>query len=132
MEPFTLKGTDLCPQVILDPGKGIFELSGRSYPDDVIEVYTPVFQWLKRYAEDPLETTEFKFRMEYFNTASAKIILDILTHFEEMIQSGHQVRVKWYYTREDEDMQQAGKEYAAIVDVPFELIDYQDDSGFLP
>ena len=123
-----MEGTDLCPRVVLDPGKGVFELSGRSYPDDVIELYTPVFKWLKEYTENPLETTEFVFRMEYFNTASAKIILDILTNFEEMIKNGYLVKVKWYYTPEDEDMQQAGKEYAAIVEVPFELIAYDEDS----
>jgi len=129
MEALILEGTDLRPKVILDPDSGKFEMSGRSYPDDVIELYTPVFRWLSEYAENPLESTMFTFKMEYFNTASAKIILDLLTHFEEMIEQGHQVLVKWYYLEEDEDMQQAGKEYAAIVEVPFELISYNEGNA---
>lgn len=122
MEPFILKGTDISAQVILDPGNGNFELSGRSYPDNVIEFFTPVYRWLNEYAKDPLDKTVFNFRMEYFNTASAKVILDIMTHFEEMIEEGHQVLIRWHFTAEDEDMQKAGEEYANMVDVPFEMV----------
>ena len=94
----------------------------QAYPDDVIEFFTPVYRWLNAYAKDPLDTTVFNFRMEYFNTASAKVILDIMTHFEEMIEEGHQVMVRWHYPEEDEDMMEAGEEYSEMVDVPFEMV----------
>ena len=80
--------------------------------------------WLEEYAKDPLDITIFNFKLTYFNTASSKIILDILTHFEEMIEEGHEVMVRWHYPEEDEDMLEAGEEYSEMVDVPFEMVSY--------
>ena len=98
------------------------EISGRSLPEDVNTFYEPVLSWLEDYSKEALDTTSFNFKLTYFNTASSKIILDILTQFEEMIEEGHKVLVKWHFPEEDEDMQEAGEEYADMVDVPFEMI----------
>ena len=124
MEPFKIKGTEDSPQVILDTGEDILELSGRSLPEDVNTFYEPVLSWIEEYAKAPLKNTVFNFKLTYFNTASSKVILDILTHFEEMIEEGHQVLVRWHFPDEDEDMQEAGEEYADMVDVPFEMVSY--------
>jgi len=60
--------------------------------------------------------------MVYFNTASSKMILDIMMKFEEMYQDGKDVLIRWFYPEDDEDMQEAGEEYADMVDVPFEQV----------
>ena len=60
--------------------------------------------------------------MIYFNTASSKMLLDILMKLEDMHKAGKESLVKWYYPEDDEDMKEAGEEYADIVDVPFEQI----------
>jgi hypothetical protein len=39
-----------------------------------------------------------------------------------MIEEGHKVMVRWHYPEEDEDMKEAGEEYAEMVDVPFEMV----------
>ena len=124
MEKLKIQGTEDSPQVILDTGENILELSGRSLPEDVNTFYEPILSWIEEYAKDPLENTVFNFKLTYFNTASSKVILDILTHFEEMIEEGKQVLVRWHSPDEDEDMQEAGEEYADMVDVPFEMVSY--------
>ena len=45
---------------------------------------------------------------------------------EEMHEDGNEVLIKWFYPEDDEDMEEAGEEYADIVDVPFESISYTD------
>lgn len=124
MEALTIKGTEDSPQVTLDLNANILELSGRSLPEDVNTFYEPVLSWIEEYSKNPLPSTVFNFKLTYFNTASSKVILDILTHFEEMIEEGHQVLVRWHYPDEDEDMMEAGEEYADMVEVPFELVSY--------
>jgi hypothetical protein len=62
--------------------------------------------------------------LSYFNTASSKIILDILLKLEEIRNNGANVEIKWHYSSDDEDMMEAGEEYAEIVDIPIELIEY--------
>ncbi len=77
--------------------------------------------------KSPNEATQFEFALEYFNTASSKIFLDIFTRFEKLKQAGKQVRVKWVYDEDDEDMEMAGQEYAKLCDVEFEFLPVEGD-----
>ena len=43
---------------------------------------------------------------------------------EDLHNKGNEVLIKWYFPEDDEDMQEAGNEYADIVEVPFEQISY--------
>jgi hypothetical protein len=124
MENLIIDSTEDSPQVNLNIEDNILELSGRSLPEDVNTFYEPVLSWIEEYAKNPLESTVFNFKLTYFNTASSKVILDILTQFEEMIEEGHQVLVRWHFPDEDEDMREAGEEYSDMVDVPFEMVSY--------
>ncbi len=124
MEPIKIAGTEDTPTVTLDKDKEILEISGRSLPEDVATFYDPILNWLDEYAQDPLEKTVFNFKLVYFNTASSKLLLDILMKLEELYESGKDVTVVWHYPEDDEDMQEAGEEYADIVDVPFQQIGY--------
>ena len=126
MEVINIKGTDDTPNVILDKDNGTFEISGRSLPEDVNMFYEPILDWIDQYAEAPLEETVFNFKLEYFNTASSKVILDILLKFEEINENGKPVTINWHYHEEEEDMLEAGEEYADIVEIPFEYIVYTD------
>jgi len=122
METLRLEQTDDSPLVELDQENNRFEISGRSLPEDVVDFYMPVLDWLNVYRANPNPKTEFSFKLIYFNTASSKLILDILMIFEEMVEDGHSVTVKWFSLQSDEDMQEAGKEYEEMVDVPFEHV----------
>jgi len=124
MEVIKIKGTDDTPTIILDKESGIFEISGRSLPEDVSTFYEPILNWLDDYQEEANDQTIFSFKLVYFNTASSKLILDILMKLEEMHESGKSVLIKWYFPEDDEDMEEAGEEYADIVDVPFEQVSY--------
>ncbi|MGM0375273.1 MAG: DUF1987 domain-containing protein [Bacteroidota bacterium] len=126
MDVINIQGTDDTPSVVLDKDKGHFEISGRSLPEDVNMFYEPILEWIEKYAEDPNDRTEFNFKLEYFNTASSKVILDILLKFEEIAESGKDVVIKWHYHEDEEDMLEAGEEYADIVEVPFDYVLYTD------
>lgn len=120
MEIIHLEGTEDTPKIILDKTNKIFEISGRSLPEDSSEFYKPIIAWLVLYAEDPLPETIFDFKLEYFNTASSKMILDLLTELEEIKNA----KVKWYFYEDDEDMEEAGDEFSELVELDFELIPY--------
>jgi hypothetical protein len=126
MEAIKIKGTEDTPNVILDAAENLMEISGRSLPEDVSSFYGPILNWLADYVKSPNPKTVFNFKLVYFNTASSKLILDILMKLEDLTKKGNDVLVKWYYPEDDEDMQEAGNEYADIVEVPFEQISYAD------
>jgi hypothetical protein len=120
MEILHLEGTEDTPKIILDKKNGIFEISGRSLPEDSAEFYKPVLDWLNQYSADPNPTTDFVFKLEYFNTASSKLILDILNVLENI----KGMKISWYYHEDDEEMQEAGQEFSELVELPFEFKTY--------
>ncbi len=126
MEPIIIKETEDTPKIIFDPDNNKFEISGRSMPEDVANFYSPLLNWLDEYAESPNEKSIISFKLEYFNTASSKALLDILMKLEEIYENGNDVLIKWFYPDDDEDMQEAGEEYSEIVDIPFEKISYKE------
>jgi hypothetical protein len=127
MQAIKIKGSDDTPNVILDKDNGVFEISGRSLPEDVAAFYEPILEWLEEYADNPLDKTIFNFKLEYFNTASSKLLLDVLLKLEDMFDDGKDIMVRWHYPDDDEDMEEAGEEYADIVEVPFEQVSYTID-----
>jgi hypothetical protein len=124
MEIINIAATEDTPKVILDHVNKVFEISGRSLPEDVVVFYQPVMQWLDDLEKAPIANLELAIKLEYFNTASSKLILDILLKLEEINQNGTPLKVKWYYLSSDSDMKEAGEEYSEIVSLPFEITEY--------
>ena len=102
IEDLIISGTNKTPEVKLLAGTGVIEISGKSIPENSVEFYQPVFTWLESYFENPLPKTEARIILEYFNTSSSKCL--------------------WHYETDDEDMMEAGQDYDALVDLPFQLI----------
>ena len=120
MEILNLEGTEDTPKIILDKKNGIFEISGRSLPEDSAEFFRPVLEWIEQYGGSPNATTEFVFKLEYFNTASSKLILDVLSALEDI----KNMKILWYFHEDDEDMEEAGQEFSELVEIPFEFKTY--------
>lgn len=122
LEPLKIEPTHKTPKVYFDPAENNFELSGRSIPEDSVGFYKRILDWIDEYAGSPNELTEFKFELEYFNTSSSKNILELLKKLEKIHTSGSEVQIKWYYDEDDEDMEETGEDYKALLSVPLELI----------
>ena len=123
MEAIIIEGTPKTPSVNFDSDKGIFEIKGRSIPENSVEFYKPLVDWLDIYKETPLSKTVVNIRLEYFNTSSSKCILDVFKKLEAIHKSKNEVEVNWYYEEDDEDMLEAGEDYESIIRVPFKMIE---------
>lgn len=117
MKALTIDGTDETPKVVLDRENQVFEISGRSLPEDSADFFNPILDWVRAYRNNPATKTHFVLRLDYLNTASSKFIQDILTALEGVPNA----LITWYYLEDDESMEEIGKEYAELVDVPFEF-----------
>lgn len=126
MEVINITGTEDTPAVVLDKDKGEFLIQGRSLPEDVTLFYGPVLDWIEKYGEEPNDKTDMVFKLEYFNTASSKVLLDVLLKFEELKEKTD-VKIKWCYREDEEDIKEAGEEYEDIVEVPFEYCECDED-----
>lgn len=122
LEPLKIEPTHKTPKVYLDPVENHFELSGRSIPEDSVGFYQRILTWIDEYAQSPNTKTEFKFELEYFNTSSSKNILELLKKLESIHTDGSPVHITWYYDEDDEDMEETGEDYKALLNVPIELV----------
>lgn len=121
MENINLDGTPKTPTVKFDAGAGSLELSGRSIPENSIEFYKPLLEWIDKYGSAPKSKTEVNIKLEYFNTSSSKCILDVFKKLEAV--KGTDMVINWFYEEDDEDMLEAGEDYQAIISIPFKMIE---------
>jgi len=126
MDPISIEGTPKTPTINFDAKKGIVEIKGRSIPENSIEFYKPLVDWLESYQASPKELTQVNIQLEYFNTSSSKCILDVFKKLETIYKSGNEVIINWYYEEDDEDMLEAGEDYQSIIKIPFKMIEIEE------
>ena len=121
MEPLIIGATDESPGINFDKELGKFLIFGKSFPEEVKRFFDPVILWLEEYASDPNEETRFEFRLEYYNSATATMLLELLYILEQIMhEKGKKVTIIWNYLEVDDDMLDTGKEYEEMVKIPFE------------
>lgn len=122
VEAYKSIGSSDTPDIFFDTSSGVFQISGVSLPENVKEVYAPVFDWLRRYTASPCNKTTLNLNLEYVNTASSKIFDQLLAVFNDLSVNGFKVKVNWYYKRGDKDMLEAGEEMLDGFDFSSEII----------
>ena len=124
MEPLRILATEDTPEIIFDPQNNIFKISNVSLPENAIEFYAPVIEWLKKYRDNALPHTVFDFNIEYLNTASSKQIFELIFLIDKINEKSN-VTIRWHYDKIDEDMHALGIRFTHLVKVRFELVEYE-------
>lgn len=130
MEKLIIEPTLNTPSVSLDPERNLFKFSGESRPENVRNFYMPVLEWLEKYtsevtSEEPVDkesVREFHFSFEYFNSTSAKYILDLFKTLSHLSGKGIKIGIYWHYEEDDEDMLEVGMEMSRMCRLPFEYV----------
>ena len=112
------------PGIDMDPNTGVCEFTGKSFPADVTAFYKPVIDWIEEYGKNPCPKTEVNLKLDYFNTASSKILLEMFNRWETLSKNGNDVVINWYYPDDDDDMQQTGQQYSELLMLPFNKIGF--------
>lgn len=129
MEPFILAATETTPFLQLDARLGEFVIEGKSVPTDAEGFYGPILDWLKEYVDKPSFKTTLILKLDYFNISSSKRILFIFYKLNELVDAGCEVNVKWYFQEGEDDMHEVGQDFAFMVNVPFEFIEYSHNKS---
>jgi len=130
MEKLIIDPTLNTPSVILNPEENRFHFSGESRPEDVRNFYIPILEWLEKYTTDVIaqkadgenSDREFHFNFEYFNSTSAKYILDLFKILSKFQTEGIKTGVYWHYEEDDEDMLEVGMEMSRMSRLEFEYV----------
>jgi isocitrate dehydrogenase kinase/phosphatase len=129
MEKLIITPTVFTPAVVLDHEAGLFVIRGESRPQDAVEFYGQIINWMNDFNDRMIASPGvkapviFDFSFEYFNSGSAKCILDICKILARLRAGQIETRVRWYYEKDDTDMLEAGNEMSQIVKFPFEYVE---------
>lgn len=124
MENYYIAGTEDTPQIEFDSDSRVFTISGRSLPENAIEFYAPVLEWIeKNLGEAERNSFIFEVKIEYFNTSSSKQLAKLFLTIEKFVEQ-HDILIKWFYEKEDLDMLMSGNQYSKFLKLNFKFIEY--------
>ena len=121
MNDLIIQSSERTPSITFNISENNLTIKGRSQPEDVLGFFKPVLDWLDTYFKQVKDQVEMSFNLEYFNTASAKIVVDILMRIKTAQQNGVDVKILWYYEEYDEDMKEAAEHLSEIVGIDLDI-----------
>lgn len=133
MDSLIIHPTEDSPSVIFDLKSKRFIISGESRPENASKFFTPVIDWVVEFEKllflqknELADTTPFifSFKLEYFNSATAKYFMDMLLILKKIVTKGYNIAIEWNYEKRDICMLDSGKDFSEIVDLKFDFIEY--------
>jgi SiaC family regulatory phosphoprotein len=117
------EATEKTPLVELDTELGTLGIVGVSIHENAGAFYDVLYDALETYAAAPRPQTHVRIGLKYFNSSSARYLLDILKRLNALHGSrSSAVDLEWNYEEGDLDMQEAGADYKALLDMPVRLV----------
>ncbi|MCJ2036676.1 DUF1987 domain-containing protein [Methylobacterium sp. J-068] len=125
MDRIQLAATDRSPQVDFDFASGHLSLRGESYPEDAAAFFGPLLQSLRAHlAETSATPIVFEVGLAYFNSSSAKALMNLFMPLEDAAGAGRPVTVRWRFAEGDETIAEAGEDFAAdFAHARFEMVE---------
>jgi hypothetical protein len=120
MDRLFVEATKMTPEIILDSNANVYSIKGNSRPENPMVFYKQVFDWLESHFESNSSKTNFIVQMDYFNTSTSKVLLDLFEYFEKKSEE-KDIHVIWQYQSGDEEMMEAAEELFNLVEISFEL-----------
>ena len=112
------------PLIIIEDNT--LQLIGESYPENSIAFYAPVIDWIKSKISEQ-NKIKIIFKLNYFNTTSGKIIIDILLLLDEYEKNNkNSVIIEWYYEEENIDIKESGENLLSDTCLNFQIKSFKE------
>lgn len=119
MENLKIEKSNSTPEIDFRTS-GELALTGVTYPEDAFKFYEPVSKWLKDFKHHlPKNKITLNVELDYVNTASLRILIDIINTVNSYKES-NEVEMFWKY--EDEDNLEFGHDVERITNSKFHFI----------
>lgn len=126
MEPLQIEPTKKTPFVYINADAGVMEMKGMSSSENSLTFYKPILDYLDNCISKSMPINSVELFFKYFNTSSAKCILDVLERFADMKDKGMDVNINWYCEPMDEEMLDSGQNFSTILDLPINIVEKTD------
>jgi hypothetical protein len=120
-EEMGIKSTDKTPFVWFR-NSGELTIKGRSIPEDGVEFFAEILDWILTYANEPCPSTVLTIELEYLNDITAKYLLQIINTLNNACE---QFKVVWRFEKDDDDTLEIGQILCSSSGCDFEFISYE-------
>lgn len=118
MEKLHYQASERTPEVVLDSSTGLMKLEGKCIPEDAHSFFVPIINWVSGLFEsdESNRNTDYKFEIscEYYNSASAKMLVYLFDKIAEIQKTGYTLNVIWYCSQDDPDLMDSINDYTDI------------------
>ncbi|MFO7844506.1 MAG: DUF1987 domain-containing protein [Bacteroidales bacterium] len=133
MNSLRIESTTFTPEINFDIDNNTLSFLKVSKPANAFEFYQPVFEFLDNFEKEKVKSKVVQelvvdFNFDYFNTATAKVIYELLTRFKRIKQQGVDIIVNWFYHQEDDDLLEEGQIMAEAVGLDFKFIPLKNNT----
>ena len=118
------EATTRTPEVVLDSAKGMFVLKGESYPEDITGFFGPVRVALTQALDEVENGLNVEIKLIYFNSSSARVLMEIMDQMDEKAAEGVAVAVNWYCDPDDDITREFAEDISEdLSSIDFTIID---------
>jgi hypothetical protein len=127
MDNLKIAATERSPAVDFDFAAGHLSLKGESYPEDASAVFGPIFAALEVFlAGAEGRDVAFDFDLAYFNSSSAKALMNMFQMLDRAAGNGCRLTINWYFAHDDDTMKEFGEDFSEDLDhVAFNLVEVE-------
>ncbi|PKN77969.1 MAG: hypothetical protein CVU48_09840 [Candidatus Cloacimonetes bacterium HGW-Cloacimonetes-1] len=122
MERYILEATKYTPYIELDTNLGTLQVMGDSYPENALELYQPLLTRIDAYFADNIKKLDIYLQIDYLNTSSSKMLIDIFTKLSYYFDKGNQISAVWKYPEDDEDYREQCMMFLEEAHFPYQLV----------
>lgn len=99
-----------------------FTMEGESYPEDTARFFGPIYQSLRSFVQSEYAgPIKFDLDLRYFNSSSAKALMNLFQLLDDAAIAGKKVSVNWFYYTDDDTMQEFGDDFSQ----DFQALEFQ-------
>jgi hypothetical protein len=132
MNSLKIESTTFTPEISFDIENNTLSFLKVSKPANAFTFYKPVFEFIDNFENTKVKSKIAKelvidFKFDYFNTATAKVIYELLNKFSKIKKQGVNVIINWYFHPEDDDLLEEGQIMSEAVNLDFNFLPLNED-----
>lgn len=125
MENLFIPAMERSPEVDFRFLENRLSLKGEAYPEDAAAFFGPLLKQLSAHCEGIRgQDLHAEIQLEYFNTSSAKALMNMIQILENTARGGSRVTLHWCFQKDDEVMREFGEDFSTeLQHVQFQLVE---------
>lgn len=115
--------TGSTPYVLIDEDQGYMRFEGESFHENAIDFFEEINNWIKVYMKSDFQQFTFDCKLHYFNSSTAKILVNMLMYMDRCVDESKKVTVNWIAAEDNEIIIECGEDFAdEVKNLDFQIV----------